>query len=346
MFKGLTIPEQVAAHLRQELKSGRWSEYMPGRDFLARELGVNGSTIERALLQLERENLLKSGGAGRRRRILVENQPLKVNQVCILLFEPEDAFDKYIIELRLQLQHAGYSVIVATKTLNELKHDPKKVAGILSRNPADAYILMAAARPVLEYFSKTSLPVFALFGRMTGLPIAGTAPDKAPALKEAIYELHQLGHKRIVFLSREAKSENHGFLERVFFEELEKLGLSHSSYNLPVWEDSPEGLEQCLESLFKVTPPSVIFVDDWLLVLAIHNYLMHKRGIAFRQLVCVCTDFHPIFHWCRPRISHFYWDSEAVVRSVLRWVNCIVQGKDDKKQQLIVSKFVSSEELI
>jgi DNA-binding LacI/PurR family transcriptional regulator len=132
----------------------------------------------------------------------------------------------------------------------------------------------------------------------------------------------------------------------VFFEELEKRGLAPSNYNLPVWEASPEGLEKCLESLFKFTPPSVIFVDDWLLLLAIQNYLTHKRGLAFRQLFCICTDFHPSFHWCRPKIAHFYWDSKAVVRYVLRWVDEIASGKDDKQQKLIVSKFVANEEMM
>lgn len=345
MFKGLTIAEQVAAHLREDLRSGRWSEYMPGRDILARELGVNGSTIERALAQLERENLLKSGGAGRRRRIIAEKQIFIVNQVCIVLYEAEDEFDKYIIELRHQLQEAGHSVILAPKTLRDLKHDPKKVEEMLSKTPANAYIVEAAARPLLEYLSHTSLPIFSLFGRMFDLPIAGAGPDKVPALREALDILCRKGHQRIVFLSREAKKENHGLFERIFFEELEKRGLAHSNYNLPIWETSPEGLEKCLESLFQFTPPSVIFVDDWLLVLAIQNYLMHKRGLAFRKLICICTDFHPSFNWCRPKIAHFYCDSKSVVRSAVRWVDRILQGKDDKRQRLIVSKFVSSEDI-
>lgn len=346
MFKGLTISQQVAEHLRAELSRGRWTDFMPGRDLLARELGVNGSTIERALAQLERENLLQSGGAGKRRRIVAGNQSLLDNQVCIVLYEAADEFDKYIIELRQQLQEAGYTAILAPKSLSDLKHNPQKVAAMLSKNPANAYILQAAARPVLEYLSTTSFPVFSLFGRMFDLPIAGTGPDKIPALKDAIEKLHRNGHKRFVFLSREAKSENRGLFERVFFEELEKRGLAPSNYNLPVWEASPEGLEKCLESLFQFTPPSVIFVDDWLLLLAIQNYLMHKRGLAFRQLVCICTDFHPSFDWCRPKIAHFYWDSKAIVRCVLRWVDRIAQGKDDKEQKLIVSKFVANDEMV
>jgi DNA-binding GntR family transcriptional regulator len=67
MLKTLTFAEQVAVHLREELKRGRWTESMPGRDRLASELGVNSVTVERALKMLEREGVLKSQGVGRRR---------------------------------------------------------------------------------------------------------------------------------------------------------------------------------------------------------------------------------------------------------------------------------------
>jgi DNA-binding GntR family transcriptional regulator len=65
----LTIKQQVAAYLRQQIGSGRWSAGMPGRHDVARELGVSDQTAEAALAQLEKEGLLESQGAGRRRQI-------------------------------------------------------------------------------------------------------------------------------------------------------------------------------------------------------------------------------------------------------------------------------------
>ena len=67
--KFLTIAEQVAAHLREELQRGRWTVEMPGRHELAAELGVSDQTAKAALAQLEKEGILVPQGAGRRRRI-------------------------------------------------------------------------------------------------------------------------------------------------------------------------------------------------------------------------------------------------------------------------------------
>lgn len=54
----LTISEQVAAYLREELIQERWSGDMPGMNSLAVELGVNSKTADAALMLLEKEGLL------------------------------------------------------------------------------------------------------------------------------------------------------------------------------------------------------------------------------------------------------------------------------------------------
>lgn len=239
MLTTSSIALQVASHLREELNRGKWTGLMPGRDRLAKELGVNGSTIERALGQLEKEGLLQPQGIGKRRLITAKQKMRPVMGVLFVLYEPADEFNNYIVELQHQLRAAGHQVSLAPKTLQCLKHDPKRVLAMLKANPANAYIVKAAARPVLERLSQTSLRVFALFGRMTDLPIAGTGPDNLPALREAIGRLYLGGHRKIVLLSREERRENLGTIERVFFEELEKRGLPQSSYNLPVWDISP-----------------------------------------------------------------------------------------------------------
>ena len=44
----LTIAQQVAAHLRQQIGRGRWTAEMPGRHELAREFRVSDQTAKAA----------------------------------------------------------------------------------------------------------------------------------------------------------------------------------------------------------------------------------------------------------------------------------------------------------
>lgn len=347
MFKPSSMAEQVAAHLSDELQRGRWTGEMPGRDRLAAELGVNGRTVERALEQLERGGLLQSQGAGRRRRIVAAKKRARSTaRVEMILYERDDAYNNYILELRRQLDASGHTLSFAPKTLVELKQDPVRVAQMVQAHPARARIVTAGARPVLEWFAQVPVPVFALFGRLTDLPIAGTGPDKAPALREALHQLMDRGHRKIVMLSRaERRKPDYGVFEQLFLDELKARGIRIGSYNLPDWDETAGGLNQCLHGLFQVTPPTALLVSDPLVCLAVKNYLASHRGLDLRKVVLICTDHHPSLDWCEPRIPHFRWDLQPIVRRVVRWADNVACGKDDRRQSFTAAKFIGGEVL-
>jgi hypothetical protein len=47
---------------------------------------------------------------------------------------------------------------------------------------------------------------------------------------------------------------------------------------LPDWEESPEGFERCLDSLFGSTPPTALILDEPFLFNAVFHYLA-QRGL-------------------------------------------------------------------
>lgn len=107
----LSVTEQVAVHLRDEVLAARWSGTMPGRNRLALELGVNRKTVEAALRQLEHEGLLVGQGAGSKRRIVLPTgtTAMRPLQVAILDWNPISQVLGYITELRHLLEKAGHT---------------------------------------------------------------------------------------------------------------------------------------------------------------------------------------------------------------------------------------------
>ena len=216
-FQVFNAAEQVANHLKQELLRGTWVGLMPGEDRLMAHLGIGRNTIGQALVLLEQEGLLKSQGAGRRRRITAAQKHAPAMRVTLILYEADDALNRYIFELRHQLHATGHEFHFAPMSLVELKQDPKRVARMVKEHPSEAWIIQAGSRPVLEWFAKSSVPCFALFGRMQGLTIAGTGPDKLPALRQAIQSLTDKGCRSIVLLTREeCRKPSLGMIEQVF----------------------------------------------------------------------------------------------------------------------------------
>ena len=68
-FRLLSAPEQVAEHLRREMRRGIITGEMPGSDLQAVELHIGRKTAEQALRILEKEGLLVSRKMGCRRQI-------------------------------------------------------------------------------------------------------------------------------------------------------------------------------------------------------------------------------------------------------------------------------------
>jgi len=336
------IVEQVTSHLREGIRQGRWRDEMPGRDVLARELGVSPMTVVRALKLLEREKILDPQGTGRRRRILLSiNPPPTSQRVVILPYESTDRKLDFGIDLQHQLHAQGHSVSFISKSLQHMKMDVTRVARLVQKTEADAWIVIAASREVLSWFAQQPKPAYALFGLYTSLPMPGGCPDKTTATSVAVRRLVELGHKRIVMLARDDRRKPVlGTGERLFLEELQRLDIPCGTYNLPDWENSLEGFQRCLESLFRHTPPTALIIQQALLFIATQQYLA-RRGIQVPEDVSlICTDPDPSFVWCKPSVAHISWDSHALIKKVCRWVDNLARGRSDLRQCTSKAEFI------
>jgi DNA-binding LacI/PurR family transcriptional regulator len=103
---------------------------------------------------------------------------------------------------------------------------------------------------------------------------------------------------------------------------------------------SNEGFECILDSLFRVTPPTALILDEPILFNAGFHHLA-RRGLRVPQDVSmVCTDVEPGFAWCLPAITHIRWDYHPLVRRIVRWANNVARGKDDRRQSFSKAEYV------
>ena len=85
--------------------------------------------------------------------------------------------DVYHISLRQLLSDAGHEVSMPRQTFKKLEMDSRRLARMVNKTPADAWVVISGSRHVLEWSAERPEPVFALFGLRRGLPIAGSGPD-------------------------------------------------------------------------------------------------------------------------------------------------------------------------
>ena len=335
--------QQVAAYLREELRRGTWRGQMPGTPLLAEQLGVDRKTVTAAVTLLEAEGWLEKQGPGKRRRILPQSDKSERSdlRVAILDYEPIEEAEQWTVSMRHRLSMEGHVAFFTEQSQMELGFDLKRVARLVEKTDADAWIVCSGSRDILTWFSERSTPVFAQFGRRFGLPIAGVGPNHVAAGREVVRRLVELGHRRIVILVRESqRATGPGQSERAMFEEMEKLGLSTGTYNLPSWEDRAEDFFRVLDELFRVTPPTALIVDEPFLFHAARYHLAQRGILAPAHVSLISFGPDPSFSWCKPAVSHIGWDHRPVVRRTIQWVNNVARGTDDRRQTLTKAALV------
>jgi DNA-binding LacI/PurR family transcriptional regulator len=333
---------QLAAHLRAGLERGRWRGTMPGVIRLAEDLGAARNTVEAALRELERDGLLVPQGHGRGR--LIDLKGAKQASGLRVALLPSDVADRglnYLIELEHELAAAGHHAFFARDSLDVMGMNVDRIARMVEKTPADAWVVMAASREVLEWFAARGVPAFALFGRRNGVAIAAVGPDKRPAYRDVTRMLVGLGHRRIVLLARERRRlPKPGGPEQAFLAELAAHRIPPGSYHLPDWEETPAGFLARLESLFHVTPPTALIVDEAPFFVAALQFCASRGLRVPEEVSMVCTDADPAFDWCSPPVSHIRWDSGPVVRRIVKWVADVGCRKKNQRQTLTSAEFV------
>lgn len=332
--------------MRKQLGMKVWIDVMPGGDRLARELGVGANTMEAALKILEYEGWLVNQGRRRGRIIqLREKSPIETGmRLGILLGDSSDRQKDHMQSLTNDLEKEGYVVHFAKKSQDELGNNVEKISCLVRETPADAWIVCSGARETLEWFEGYEIPSFALFGRANRVRIPSFAPDKIKPLRDILRKLADLGHRHIVNICRPIRRiPEPGLFEREFLAELESLGIPTSRYHLPSWDENIESFHRCLDSLFRVTPPTALIVDEGVFVPPILQYCI-KAGLRIPEdFSLVCTDPDPAFAWCKPSIAHIKWDSRPIARRVVKWATNVASGREDHQKSFFKASFIGGD---
>ncbi len=345
-LRRLSIVEQTALHLREGLRAGRWRGQLPGVIRLARELGISTHTLRAALRMVEAEGLVALSADGRSRQVPEASsrrkRPLRIG---ILLYEPLVHEGGQTLELFRELHHAlereGFTVFFSEETQSGLGHDVARIARHVQKAKADAWVAAAATRAVLEWFVAQPVPALALFGRRDGVPLASAGLDKPPAYVEVTRRLIAFGHRRIILVCRSLQRlPEPSPTTRAFLTELAAHGLPAGGFNVPDWEETPEGLHTLLVELFRNTPPTALILDETPIFIAAQQFLIGRNLEVPGHVSLVATESDATLRWCRPPVAHLRWEGGPIVRHVVQWANAISRHRADVRQANFPAQFV------
>lgn len=332
----LSVIEQTANHLRQGICEIRWGGRFPGVPTITRECEVSANVARAAVRLLEAEGWLEPAGHGRRRRIASAKDgalTARVLRVGILLREPKPSLDPGFHEAILQIVHlleeAGHAVFFTPKTQTELSHSLPRLRRMIDDLPADAWIVIDGSSQLLAWFSEQKTQTLAIGGQIGTLPISSVSPSLISAGTAAMQRLVELGHRRIVLIcSRNERAGAHlpHHTVKSALGRLAACGVKISPYNLPEWDETPAGLQELLQSLFRVTPPTALMIMRPTWATGVLSFLATRGLRVPQQISVVGYGLESLNPWHVPALAHLRADDMPVVRRTVRWVRQVARG--------------------
>lgn len=329
-----TVVQQVAEALREGIRRGRLQQELPGVLRLASEFDVAKATMRAALRIVEAEGLVAKKGQ-RGARVVVHGQASRSThsrtlRVCMLLDRPMEeqraSERETLLKIQLGIEASGYTCFFAPKSQAELGYNTARIARFAREADADAWIVLKGRSAVLQWFAGQKLPALALDSDET-TSLAHASRNLKGMLMDAMLRLTQFGHRRITFLLNESFQMPHSTISKEILARFAALQIpSSAAYNTPVWTETEDGLHQVLDALFRVTPPTALFVQDMRILLPTLSF-MAARGIRVPGQVSLIAGFcDGEIEWTSSSPAHYRTDTEALRLHVIRWVQSVANG--------------------
>lgn len=348
-FLRLSLAEQTAVHLRAKLHAGHWGGKLPGVIRLCTELNVSQATMRAAIRRLEAEGLLAAGGQGRSRTVAAAGTAgagRRALRVGVLLHEQladeNPGMQDALARLQHDLEQAGHVCFFSTQCQSGLHYDTGRIASHLAGMDAQAWVVVAPRLELLEWLAAQPVPAISTGARSREIALAGATVDRQPSMVAATRTLLALGHQRIVLICpRGLREPVPAPIVRAFTAELTAAGRRWSPhYNVPEWEETPEGFRALLAGLFGGSPPTALLLDETPRVVATLAFCAERGWRVPEQVSLVAMQADSSLAWCHPPLARIHWELAPINRRVVRWLAAVEKGDPDREHITFPAEFV------
>lgn len=344
--------DSTAEAVKTGILSGHWKHRLPGQARLAKELGVSRKTVGSALARLVAAGVLPA--TERRKASVLPESPrapakivaTRALRVAFFLNNPVDTLvpeaRDSLMNLKRTLQLDGHSTDFFTFPKGKNRHKTGALPRLVADAAADAWIVYDATEDVLKWFAASGLTVMALGGRSAGIEIATLGTTYVPTVAETVRRLATEGHRKIVMITPDHwRNPTPGIIVKQFRQSLTDAGVTPGEYHTPDWTETPEGLAELMDALFRVTPPTAIYCATMNSTCGVLAWLARHGLTVPGDVSLVAIWREPSAAWYYPglRIAHAASNDEEFVRKLRQWVSGVARGKIDTRKHLLAPEF-------
>jgi DNA-binding LacI/PurR family transcriptional regulator len=341
----LTLVHQVEGILRDGIRGGQWTSFLPGEMELCQRLHVSRTTLRAALATLTREKWLRSA-RGQTRQIVKRSAPRAEaggsGRILLLTGVPVDLLGGtpmfLLDELRQELAQAGFDPAVSAGRI-WLAQRPEPALERLMRscNPV-ACVLFSVTAAIQHWFMVRGLPCLVVGSCHPGVTLPNVEVDFQALGQHAAQQMISRGHRRIaVVVPALGMAGELKMVSGVLAVTNEVDGVA---VRVVEHDGSPAMLRRRIEGLLQSKPPTALLVAGAPYVVTVMTVL-GRAGIRVpEEMSVISRDHEPYLDYLVPEPTRYRVPPVQFSRRLLRAMLALAQGGSvPLRSRLILPQF-------
>lgn len=217
-----TLVTQAAEYLRDALRHGEWTDFLPGSRALCDRLQISGYTLHQALMILQSEKLI-SIAHGRRIKVLRKKPPRATARtssrmvVALTTQSLEEMTSPYcFVKLQHSLQMAGFELLVHSDPRLRWQNSPRRLEKLIRDIPAACWVLFSVNADVQRWFMERKVSAIISGTRHSGICLPAVESDISNLCHAAVDSFVSKGHTRLAYLAFKSETAGDQAMERDF----------------------------------------------------------------------------------------------------------------------------------
>lgn len=332
--------EQTADHLREGIRNGTWTEYLPPERLLSEELRVSRDPLRLAISSLRKEGWIEKSGRRHKVRTQGEDSAGADRQVIMVspLYPAETShlFLEVLGRLRDSMGRQDIPVSLQTVPALASRRPGQRLQNLVENLPRSLWILHHAEKAAQEWFARSNQPVAILGTGWTELP--GVDLDHVAMGRHCLGLLRRRLNKepRVILFRPNRDLAGLAETERLMSQELQHFQVVIDRSEDCFVPTSIERFNRC-DVVITATARQAIGLSGW---------LDRKLGRRVGQDVSVISlAGSPVLQFAWPSIAHYAVDGANMERRLRKVIHRLDKGHPCGKPAAIMPDFIDGASL-
>ena len=350
----LTLAEQVARTLENDIRRGALGGSLPGERQLVETLQVSRRTIRAATEILRQKKLIRTAHGlnsmiTSRSRSMSDRSPTRT--IGMLLPMPLDEikpFANLVDKLRTLLSANGYRLETHFEERYLSRRPAAALELLVARFSYDGWILASANRACQAWFCSQGIATVLHGPAHDGVTLPCVDIDMLAASRHAANVLLRKGHRHLALVIAETDWAGHLKTEQGFLAAVRESGGEAVGHVLRHRGDVT-GLKQAIaRALQSAAPPTALFIVNPHHYIAVAAILAAKGLVVPRDISLLCRDDDICLRYLPIEPSRYVYSSQTMAKEIFAVLMRIMRagpGHRPMKSVLMLPKFVEGASL-